>query len=357
VQTAGIFISYRRDDSRHAAGRLADDLADTFGEAAIFRDIEGIDPGVDFTRALEKALAGCVVMLVLIGPRWLDLRDPQGRRRLDQPGDWIRQEIATALQRDVRVIPLLLEGTPMPDPEQLPADLRPLVQRQWLELEDGRWRGDVQRLEATLARVPGLQRRAPAAPAAEGASAAGRGPSTSAAGAPWSPPAAPAPTRRTGGRFGTLVLGAVIGVVGLLAAIVYSEFAPDDGDVALPSTTALPMPATAGDAAAPAAPPAVSTEGREVPDVAGLWRTASGETYHFEQDGAHVRFVARAGGQPMGQGEGQFEGGLLRLSFTMHVGGVAIGTANCDLQAGPDRRSFTGGCVGPNGPFVAQMFR
>lgn len=140
---AGIFISYRRDESRHAAGRLADDLAQAFGADAIFRDIEGIDPGVDFTRSLERALGACVVMLVLIGPQWLQIKDAQGRRRLDNAEDWIRQEIATALERNVRVVPVLLEGATVPQPDQLPPDMQALVRRQALEMSDMRWRGDL----------------------------------------------------------------------------------------------------------------------------------------------------------------------------------------------------------------------
>jgi len=101
---AGIFISYRRDDSRHVAGRLADDLAQAFGPESIFRDIEGISLGLDFTQSLDAAMAACSVMLVLIGPNWLTIQNAQGQRRLDQPEDWIRQEIATALRRNVRVV-------------------------------------------------------------------------------------------------------------------------------------------------------------------------------------------------------------------------------------------------------------
>ena len=155
---AGIFISYRRDDSRHAAGRLADDLSQAFGAERIFRDIEGIDLGVDFAKSLEKALAACSVMLVLIGPQWLGVQDnKRGGRRLDQADDWIRQEIVTALQRDVRVVPVLLEGAQLPDVAELPPDLQPLVRRQAMELSDVRWRGDLRRLIDALAKIPGFE--------------------------------------------------------------------------------------------------------------------------------------------------------------------------------------------------------
>jgi|GEM_PF-2498379 len=155
---AGIFISYRRDESRHAAGRLAEDLSQTFGAEHIFRDIEGIELGVEFAKSLEQALAACSVMLVLIGPQWLDMPDrKRGGRRLDQVDDWIRQEIATALKRDVRVVPVLLEGTTLPDATELPADIRSLVARQAMELSDVRWRGDLQRLVEALAKLPGFE--------------------------------------------------------------------------------------------------------------------------------------------------------------------------------------------------------
>ncbi len=151
----GIFISYRRDDARHAAGRVADELSNTFGAEHVFRDVEGIELGLDFVDSLENALAKCSVMLVLIGRHWLDITDAKdGKRRLDNPHDWIRQEIATALNRKVRVVPVLLEGAGLPDGSELPKDLRPLVRRQALELADVSWRGDVRRLTEMLSKLP-----------------------------------------------------------------------------------------------------------------------------------------------------------------------------------------------------------
>lgn len=163
---AGIFISYRRDDTRQAAGRLADDLSDQLGAERIFRDIEKIELGVDFERALNQALENCEIMLVLIGRQWLTIADAQGQRRLDQPNDWIRVEIVTALKRGVRVVPVLIDGAQLPAEADLPEDLRPLVRRQALAVEDARWRSDVARLAESLARVGGAAnaQRAPAAP-------------------------------------------------------------------------------------------------------------------------------------------------------------------------------------------------
>jgi hypothetical protein len=196
---SGIFISYRRDESRHAAGRLADDLAQAFGPQRIFRDIEGIELGVDFAKALEKALASCAVMLVLIGPQWLDMpHAKRGGRRLDQEDDWIRQEIASALKRDVRVVPVLLEGATLPDAAELPADMRKLAGRQAMELSDARWRGDLQRLIDSLRKLPGFG-DAPAPPE------------------PWPvPPPAPQPASRKKWWWG---LAAFIGVGTIIAAM------------------------------------------------------------------------------------------------------------------------------------------
>jgi hypothetical protein len=99
--SGGIIISCRRDDFRQVAGRLANELAQAFGRKKIFRDVEiEIEIGVDFTQALEKTLAECEVMLVLIDRHWLDIRDARGWHRLDQSEDWIRSKVVTALKRN-----------------------------------------------------------------------------------------------------------------------------------------------------------------------------------------------------------------------------------------------------------------
>lgn len=156
----GIFISYRRQDSQSAAGRLADSLKEQLPEAAVFRDVETIEAGVDFVNAINTALGSCGVVLVVIGPRWVSIQDAAGRRRLDDAGDYIRVEVATALARaDVRVIPVLVDGATMPDPEALPADLQPLARRNALELTDKRWDYDVAQLVTTLRRALGFELR------------------------------------------------------------------------------------------------------------------------------------------------------------------------------------------------------
>src|SRR4051812_14047048 len=111
----GIFISYRRKDSQSAAGRLADSLEQRIPDATIFRDVETIEAGADFVATIASALESCDVLLAVVGPRWLDVTDADGHRRLDDPQDYTRVELATALKRpDVRVVPVLVDGAIMP---------------------------------------------------------------------------------------------------------------------------------------------------------------------------------------------------------------------------------------------------
>ena len=155
---AGVFISYRRTDSDVASGRLADDLSDIFGRDAIFRDIDTLQVGEDYTDALSRALNSCVALIAVIGPSWSTVTDESGRRRLDNPDDWVRREIQEALRRDLRVIPVALTST-MPRDDQVPADLLPLLRRQAVQMTDRHWRQDVELLAQSLAMVPGMTRR------------------------------------------------------------------------------------------------------------------------------------------------------------------------------------------------------
>ena len=142
----GVFISYRRDDSAGHAGALLRELHGRIGADQVFMDIEDIEAGTAFPAVLRDAVQSCDVLLALMGPRWLDLRDAQGRRRLDDPNDFVRLEIALALQSHARVIPVLLEGAPMPAASALPPDLRALVDRHALQLSNSRWDDDIVRL-------------------------------------------------------------------------------------------------------------------------------------------------------------------------------------------------------------------
>ena len=170
-----VFISYRRGDSAGHTGRLYDGLGAAFGDAAIFMDIDAIDPGVDFAQRIREALATCRVVLVVIGPRWIDASGDDGARRLDDPQDYLRMEIAAALQRNsALVIPVLVAGADMPAPGQLPEPLQPLALRQAVELSDPRWNFDVARLEDVIRRTI-ARRPDPTPPEAEERSKAGSG--------------------------------------------------------------------------------------------------------------------------------------------------------------------------------------
>src|SRR4249920_3542751 len=98
-----IFINYRREDSIGTAGRLHDRLAQSFGRDKLFMDVDHIPAGVDFVKHLDSQVAECDVFLAIIGPNWLKAKNERGRRRLDDPEDFVTIEIAAALARDIRV--------------------------------------------------------------------------------------------------------------------------------------------------------------------------------------------------------------------------------------------------------------
>jgi hypothetical protein len=145
------FISYRRDDAAGYAGRLHEALENRLGRDQVFRDVDTLEPGQDFIEAIESRLAECRVFLTMIGREWLDARDSDGRRRLDQPHDYVRLEIVNALsRRDVRIIPVLIEGASMPPVESLPEAVRPLARKQAVHLRDDAWDHDVDRLASVI---------------------------------------------------------------------------------------------------------------------------------------------------------------------------------------------------------------
>lgn len=147
-----IFISYRRDDSAGYALHLFDSLSAHFGRDQIFMDIEQIEPGADFVQVIEDAVGSCDVLVALIGRHWLTVADGTSRR-LDDPNDFVRLEIVSALNRDVRVIPVLVQGATMPRPQDLPGDLVSLSRRNAFDLSDRRWGHDVNRLITALEKI------------------------------------------------------------------------------------------------------------------------------------------------------------------------------------------------------------
>jgi hypothetical protein len=147
--TGHVFISYRRQDTSGYAGWLHERLAKQFGKAHVFRDVTSIESGLDFVRVIEQAVGTCEVLLALIGSGWLGAADSQGRR-LDDPVDLVRLEIRAALERDIRTIPVLVEGASMPRAEDLPEPLVGLSRRNALRLSHESFDDDVRRLIEVL---------------------------------------------------------------------------------------------------------------------------------------------------------------------------------------------------------------
>jgi len=155
-QKERIFISYRRVDSEGYAGRIYDRLVLHFGDDAIFMDVDDIPAGVDFVEYLENEVQSCDVLIALIGKQWLDVKDERGIRRLDNPNDFVRIEIATALKRDIRVIPVLLGGAQMPNVSDLPENLQSLTRRNGLLVYHHSFHADTTRLIKHLENALGI---------------------------------------------------------------------------------------------------------------------------------------------------------------------------------------------------------
>ncbi|MGH8717667.1 MAG: TIR domain-containing protein [Burkholderiales bacterium] len=153
-----IFISYRREDSSGYAGRLNEKLSQVFGAKNVFMDLEDIEAGTDFDQAIRKSVSACDALIVLIGKRWLSVTDGSGERRLGDPHDYVHLEIATALDRDIRVIPVLLNRAEMPTQSDLPQAISKLALRQARELSDDRWDYDTERLIEALGGRPLMHR-------------------------------------------------------------------------------------------------------------------------------------------------------------------------------------------------------
>lgn len=147
-----IFISYRRRSDAHPAARLRSELERLLSRDRIFMDVRNIPPGAVFDEKLREELSKCSALLAVIGPGWLDAA---ARRRLDDPDDWVRVEIATALKRNIQVVPVLLDDVSMPQPEILPDDLRPLARRNAFSVRHESFESDVESLLRKLADLLG----------------------------------------------------------------------------------------------------------------------------------------------------------------------------------------------------------
>jgi hypothetical protein len=277
-QPGGIFLSYRRDDTRHLAGRVYDRLAERFGDGRVFMDVDSIEPGLDFGAVIDDAVAACGVVLALIGPAWSTAHDDRGRRRLDDPDDFVVLELTAALDQGVRVLPVLVDGADPPRAADLPEPLRPLARRHAVRLDHESFRSDVDALVTAVARIldspkppaaqpprPAVDRgRATPHPAAGRRVGPPRVPPARSPGGPTVPnellshsarraggtPAAGRTTNDSGSRRGSLdrrklaaVVLAVVAVAIILAFVVANQFGSTTPP-STPSPSAVPPPAS-----------------------------------------------------------------------------------------------------------------
>lgn len=155
---SNIFISYRRKESADFVGRLFDRLSGYFGPDSIAMDVDTLLSGMDYREEISKIISKCQVFLAVIGPQWTSLTDEAGQRRLDNPDDQLRIEVATALQRGTTVIPILIHGARLPSPEELPADIRALAKAEPIEIQSGLpFNTDVQKFIDRLEQKHGLR--------------------------------------------------------------------------------------------------------------------------------------------------------------------------------------------------------
>ena len=158
-----IFICYRRDDAEGYAGRIYDRLHARF-PGRVFMDVTGINPGADFSRVIQDTVGSCHVLLAIIGKQWLTIADTSSTPRIQRDDDYVRREIATALYRNIHVIPVLVREAKMPAQGSLPPDLAGLSTRNALEISDDDFEHDAQRLISAIEYVMGERRVAPLPP-------------------------------------------------------------------------------------------------------------------------------------------------------------------------------------------------
>jgi hypothetical protein len=148
-QTPAIFISYRREDSGWSTQALYNALSGEFGADRVFMDVYDIGGGDDFVKKIIGVISGCDALIAVIGPRWISASNAEGRR-LDDPNDYVRLEIRTALECGLRVVPLLVDDAPVPAAEQLPPDLERLVRLSAVKLGKETFRADAAALVDAL---------------------------------------------------------------------------------------------------------------------------------------------------------------------------------------------------------------
>ena len=278
-----IFISYRVQDTAGETGRLADALKQHFADDQLFMDIENLEPGADFTQAIDHSLGICEVMLVVIGPRWTGPREGKPSRIYEED-DWVRQEVSTALRRNVRVVPLLVDGGTLPPAEDLPPELQPLLKRQCMEISNKRWRYDTEQLAAFLVNTVGipprrsLQRKT----------------------------LVEAPRKNNTWRYVAAGFGLAIALLIGLTMLVPEEQASgpqkESGSGGTTQQNVVPTNTTADG------------------DISGTWQEVDEgltTTFVITQSGTQVEIVARVGSEQIGNGSGTVSGNRVNLDVSM----------------------------------------
>jgi glycerophosphoryl diester phosphodiesterase len=263
-EAARVFISYRRQETAWPARQLYDVLVAELGPDRVFKDVDDIEPGDDFVERIQSAVGSCRVLLALIGPQWLTVTDAKGVRRLDDPEDFVRLEVETALNRDdVRVIPILVDDAKMPRPQELPKELAALTRRQAVEINPVDF--DTRRLLRVLNDTLKDVRGEPAAPSISGAGAGLRPPGTTPPVHPVeslppagtgderaSAPAGPGSDRVAARRRTSMLVAVAISIVLLVAVGVAVWYLPRDSD---PGAATISQ----GNSASASSPPSVTT--------------------------------------------------------------------------------------------------
>lgn len=159
-ESRSIFISYRRRDASAIARWLEETIEQNFGKSSVFIDTDAIEMADEWPARIQDALDKASVMLVLIGPDWLRSHDEYGSRRLDNPKDWVRMEILHALEKGLKIYPILISKADLPEAKGLPEELRPLLNHQSFNLREAEWRTDIAQLLKKL-EADGMMRIAP----------------------------------------------------------------------------------------------------------------------------------------------------------------------------------------------------
>ena len=155
--TNNIFVNYRRDDSGGICIAIYKELVKHFKQENIFKDFNTIKPGSDFVVSINNALNKCNLLLVVIGRQWLTVKNEQGKSRIDDPYDFVRIEIATALKRNINILPVLVDGMRMPSENELPDDIKGLVRRQSLVIHNESFDQDIFALVNSINDILGIK--------------------------------------------------------------------------------------------------------------------------------------------------------------------------------------------------------